>query len=165
MLLVLITAPATQAQDNERISVDAEYVSFDNERGATHLKEDVRITRGEMEVTADEGFAYRGNNGYERVELFGSPVRWRTVTEEGGETTGRSDQVVYDLLERTVTLIGEAYIEEQRGNYSGQRLIYNLDTEGVRGEGGVRLSIEPEVIDEPDEQTDSETEPNAPESN
>lgn len=161
MILVLLTAPMTQAQNNERIGVDAEYVSFDNERGATHLDENVRITRGQMEVTADEAFAYRGNNGYERIELFGTPVRWRTVTEEGGETNGHSDEVVYSLVERTVTLIGNAHIEESRGTYSGDRLVYNLDTQGVRGEGGVRLSIEPEVVDGEEGENENEgAEPN-----
>lgn len=119
----------------------------DAEKNASHLKGNVRITRGEMKVSADEGFAYRSENSYERIELFGAPVRWRTITEEGRETTGRANQVIYDLLERTITLIGEAHIEEPRGTYSGERLIYNLDTGGVQGDGGVRLSIEPEVID------------------
>lgn len=163
MLLVLLLtglATAAEAQQSGPIGVDADNFIHDADKNASHLQGNVRITRGEMEVTADEGFAYRGNNGYERVELFGAPVRWRTVTEEGGETTGHSDQVVYNLLERTVTLIGDAYLEEPRGTYSGERLVYNLDTEGVRGEGGVRLSIEPEVIDgEPDDSGDDGPEP------
>lgn len=153
-------ATAAEAQQNGPIGVDAESLKSDNERGVAQLEGNVRITRGEMEVLADEGFAYRGDNGYERIELFGSPVRWRTVTEEGGETTGSSNQVVYDLLGRTVTLIGDAHIEEPRGTYSGERLVYNLDTESVRGEGGVRLSIEPEVVDNPE---GSDAEPGEPE--
>lgn len=153
-------AAAAEAQQSGPIGVEADNVTHDGERNASHLQGNVRITRGEMEVEADEGFAYRGDNGYERVELFGAPVRWRTVTEEGGETVGRSSQVIYDLLERTVILIGEAYIEEPRGTYSGERLVYNLDTEGVRGEGGVRLSIEPEVIDGEDEQDENASEQN-----
>ncbi|WP_376694591.1 lipopolysaccharide transport periplasmic protein LptA [Wenzhouxiangella sp. EGI_FJ10409] len=140
-----------EAQQSGPIGVDADNFVHDAEKNASHLQGNVRITRGEMLVTADEGFAYRGANGYERVELFGAPVQWRTVTEEGGETTGRADQVIYNLIERTITLVGEAYLEEPRGTYTGERLVYNLDTEGVRGEGGVRLSIEPEVIDGDDE--------------
>lgn len=148
ILLLILAAPATvaEAQQSGPIGVDADNLVHDTEKNASHLQGNVRITRGEMLVTADEGFAYRGGNGYERVELFGAPVRWRTVTEQGGETTGRAEQVIYNLLDRTVTLIGEAHLEEPRGTYSGDRLIYNLDTEGVRGEGGVSLSIEPEVI-------------------
>lgn len=158
-MLLIGLATAAEAQQSGPIGVEADNVVHDGERNASHLQGGVRITRGQMEVTADEGFAYRGNNGYERVELFGAPVRWRTVTTEGGETTGRSDQVVYDLLDRTVTLIGDAYIEEPRGTYSGERLVYNLDTEGVRGEGGVRLSIEPEVIDGNGDRKDDGPEP------
>lgn len=147
MLILASLATAAEAQPSGPIGVDADNLVHDAEKNASHLQGNVRITRGEMLVTADEGFAYRGSNGYERVELFGAPVRWRTVTEEGGETTGRADQVIYNLLGRTVTLVGDAHLEEPRGTYSGERLVYNLDTEGVRGDGGVRLSIEPEVID------------------
>ncbi|MEE4303190.1 MAG: lipopolysaccharide transport periplasmic protein LptA [Wenzhouxiangella sp.] len=148
ILLLLLTglATAAEAQQSGPIGVEAENAAYDAGEDATRLQGNVHITRGEMEVNADEAFAYRGEDGYERIELFGSPVRWRTVTEEGGETTGYSNQVIYSLLERTVTLIGNAHIEEPRGTYSGERLIYNLDTERVRGEGGVRLSIEPEVV-------------------
>ncbi|RFF29115.1 lipopolysaccharide transport periplasmic protein LptA [Wenzhouxiangella sediminis] len=160
MLMLAGLATAAEAQQNGPIGVEAENASYDAGENATHLQGDVRITRGEMEVNADEAFAYRGETGYERIELFGSPVRWRTVTEEGGETTGHSNQVIYSLLERTITLVGEAHIEEPRGTYSGERLVYNLDTERVRGEGGVRLSIEPEVVDEPE---DSDAGPGEPE--
>lgn len=157
MLALLLTglATAAEAQNNGPIGVEADNAQHDTKRNASHLEGSVRITRGEMEVTADEGFAYRGDNGYERIELFGQPVRWRTLNEENRETTGHADQVIYSLTQRTVTLVGDAYIEDPRGTYSGQRLVYSLDTEGVQGEGGVRLSIEPEVIegDKPDDPT------------
>ena len=161
MLTLAYLATAAEAQQSGPIGVDADNLVHDAEKNASHLQGNVRITRGEMLVTADEGFAYRSGNGYERVELFGAPVRWRTVTEEGGKTTGRADRVIYNLIDRTVTLVGDAHLEEPRGTYSGERLVYNLDTEGVRGDGGVRLSIEPEVIDgnDGDEAGNSEQEP------
>lgn len=167
MLTLLLTmllagaATAAEAQESGPVGIQAEVSVYDADRNALHLEDNVRITRGETSVSADEGFAYRGENGYERIELFGTPVRWRTVTEEGGETTGYADQVVYNLLDRTITLVGEAHLEEPRGTYSGERLVYNLDTQGVRGEGGVSLSIEPEVVDGDGEQSaDDEPEPN-----
>lgn len=125
-------------------------MSHDADRGATHLLDNVRISRGEMQIGAHEGFGYRGPDGWQRIELFGSPVRWRTLTEAGGETTGYADQVVYDLTERTVTLIGNAYIEEARGTFSGQRLVYNVDTEATEGQGGIRMEIEPETAERDD---------------
>jgi lipopolysaccharide export system protein LptA len=161
LLILASLATAAEAQQSGPIGVEADNVTHDAQRNASRLNGDVRITRGEMQVTAEEGYAYRSDNGYERIELFGEPVRWRTLNERGEETTGYSDQVVYDLIERSVTLIGNAHIEDPRGTYSGQRLVYNLETEGVRGEGGVRLSIEPEVIDDDTgEPSENDPEPN-----
>jgi lipopolysaccharide export system protein LptA len=155
-LLGPMAAMPAAAQDAELpIGVDADDGQFDPERNAIHLVGNVRISRGELEVTADEGYAYRAENGFERIELFGAPVRWRTVTEAGGETTGRADRVVYDLIERTVTLTGEAYVEEARGTYSGERLTYDLATEGIDGEGGINMVIQPEVTD-PDADPDAD---------
>lgn len=151
MLLALGLATTAEAQFEGRVGIDAEKATYDHERGATHLVDNVRITRGEMEVIADEAFSYRGNNGLQRVELFGQPVRWRALTEEGSETTGHADQVVYDLIERTVTLIGNAYIEEPRGTFSGDELVYNLDTQATEGRGGIQMTIEPEAIENQDE--------------
>jgi lipopolysaccharide export system protein LptA len=151
MLLTMMLVTAAEAQFEGRIGIDAENATYDHERGATHLRENVRITRGSLEVTADEGFSYRGENGLQRVELFGEPVRWRALTEEGTETTGHADQVVYDLLARTVTLIGNAYIEEPRGTFSGKQLVYNLDTQATEGSGGIQMTIEPEAGEADDE--------------
>ena len=148
--LVLVMATAA-AQSNERVGINAENISFDNQRGATHLRDKVRITRGPLEVTAEEGYGYRGEGGWQRIELYGSPVRWHTVTVEGGETTGQADEVVYDLSQRTLTLIGNAHIRDERGLFSGQRLVYNLDTQATEGEGGIRMEIEPEAIDPGDD--------------
>ncbi|NEZ04670.1 lipopolysaccharide transport periplasmic protein LptA [Wenzhouxiangella sp. XN201] len=151
MMLAMMVATAAEAQFEGRISIDAEDATYDHERGATHLRDNVRITRGSLEVTADEGFSYRGDNGLQRVELFGEPVRWQALTEDGTETTGHADQVVYDLLARTVTLIGNAYIEEPRGTFSGSELVYNLDTQKTEGRGGIQMTVEPEAIGEDDE--------------
>ncbi|NBB92133.1 MAG: lipopolysaccharide transport periplasmic protein LptA [Gammaproteobacteria bacterium] len=147
MLAALLLATAAAAQTGERVGIRAENASFDNERGATHLRDNVRITRGELEIEADEGFVYRGEDGLRQIELFGTPVRWRTVTEAGGETTGQANEVVYDVLSRTVTLIGDARIQEQRGSFSGDQLVYNIDTQATEGQGGIRMEIEPETID------------------
>jgi lipopolysaccharide export system protein LptA len=168
VLLALMSLAATaEAQQSGPVDVQAENFEHDDQRNASHLQGNVRIARGELVVNADEAFAYRGDNGYERIELFGAPVNWRTVTEEGGETTGRADQVVYDLLERTVTLIGAAYIEEPRGTFSGDRLVYDLDSQSPRGEGNIRMTFEPEAVDAteaPEGESESEGEP-APDEN
>lgn len=165
MILALTLATVAEGQLEGRVGIDAENATYDHERGATHLRENVQITRDGMKVTADEGFTYRGDNGLQRVELFGSPVRWWATMENGDETTGHADKVVYDLVTSTVTLTGNAYIEEPRGTFSGDELVYNLDTQATEGRGGIQMTIEPEAMEERDQdrnqdQDDDEPGPN-----
>lgn len=149
LLLAALLATGAVAQVNDRIFIDAQSTRFDNERGALHLQENVRITRGNMEINADEGWAFRSDNSLQQVELAGSPVTWRAVTEDGSTTSGRADQVVYDPRERTITLIGNAFVEEPRGSFSGHRLTYNIDTQATEGQGGIHMEVEADVSEKP----------------
>lgn len=135
------------AQSQDRIIIDAEQTRFDRERSATHLQGEVRIRRGELEINAAEGWGFRGEAGWQRIELNGHPVTWQTHTEDGGQTTGQSDELIYDPVARTVTMIGNALIEEERGRFSGQRLIYNIDTQATEGQGGIHMEVEADAVE------------------
>lgn len=150
LTLALVTTTAAEAQSEQPISVDAESVGFDSERGATHLRENVVISHGELEVRASEGFGYQTGGRYSRIELFGSPATWHTVTEEGGETRGESEQIIYDLAANRVTMVGAARIRDSRGSFSGNRLIYDLESQRTEGDGGIQMIIEPDAIPESD---------------
>lgn len=154
-LLGLTMTTATAQQDrNLPVNVSAESGQYDADRGATHLSENVHISRGELDVHADEGYAYSTDGRYERVELFGSPARWTNVSEEGEETRGEADELVYELAENRVVMIGNARIQDSRGAFSGNRVIYDLDNERLEGDGGVNLTIEPETRRELDPEAD-----------
>ncbi len=111
--------------------------------GVQTLFGNVRIVQGELEVRADEGRAYRSDEGLQRVELFGNPTTWRMRMEDGSIATGRSQQIIYDLLENQITMLGDARIEDSQGSFTGATLTYNLGTERIEGTGGVELVIEP----------------------
>ena len=111
--------------------------------GVQTLVGNVRIVQGELDVRADEGRAYRTDEGLQRVELFGDPTTWRMRMEDGSIATGRSQQIIYDLIENQITMVGDARIEDSQGSFTGARLTYNLGTERIEGTGGVELVIEP----------------------
>lgn len=136
------TEPATPKQ-NEPIQIDAESGEYDNRINAYKLFGNVRITHGQLTVTADEGFAYQTAGEDERVELFGQPTQWTMTMEDGSQATGQSDQIVYNLSQNIITMIGNARVQDNRGTFTGARLTYNLETEKTEGEGGVQVVIEP----------------------
>lgn len=146
-------ATAQQARDLP-VNVSAESGQYDADRGATHLSENVHISRGALDVHAEEGYAYSSDGRYERVELFGSPARWTNVSEQGEETRGEADEIVYELAANRVIMIGNARIEDSRGAFSGNRVIYDLNNERLEGDGGVQLRIDPETRRELDPEAD-----------
>lgn len=132
--------------------------------GVQTLVGNVRIAQGDLVVEADEGRAYNIDGAWQRVELSGSPTTWRMVMEDGSLATGRSRQIVYDLIEDQITMIGDARIEDAQGSFTGATLTYNLVSERIEGTGGVELVIEPgerrgRPEPEPEPQPDPEPEP------
>jgi len=130
-------------QRQERIQINADSGGYDMRTGIQELRGNVRIAQGDLVVEADEGLAYNVDGQWQRVELFGSPTTWRMVMEDGTETRGRSEQIIYDLTSDQITMIDEARIQDAQGTFAGATLTYNLVSERIEGAGGVELVIEP----------------------
>ncbi|MEE4297261.1 MAG: lipopolysaccharide transport periplasmic protein LptA [Wenzhouxiangella sp.] len=130
-------------QREERIQINANSGGYDMRTGIQVLEGDVRIAQGDLVVEADRGRAYNVEGQWQRVELFGSPTTWRMVMEDGTETRGRSEEIVYDLTSDQITMLGNAHIEDAQGTFAGATLTYNLVSERIEGAGGVELVIEP----------------------
>jgi len=143
LALALTSIIASADQRQERIQINADDGAYDMRTGVQTLMGNVRIVQGELDVRADEGRAYRTDQGLQRVELFGNPTTWRMRMEDGSIATGRSQQIVYDLIENQITMIGDARIEDTQGSFTGATLTYNLGSERIEGTGGVELIIEP----------------------
>lgn len=143
LFLALIPAATSADQLQERIQINADDGTLDMRTGVQTLVGNVRIAQGDFVVEADEGRAFRVDGEWRRVELVGSPTTWRMVMEDGGITTGRSEQLIYDLIDEQITMIGNARIEDAQGSFTGATLTYSLVTERIEGTGGVELMIEP----------------------
>jgi lipopolysaccharide export system protein LptA len=141
LALSSVLAAATPAPP---ISIDAETGYLDVRTGAYHLEGNVTIIRGELVVRSNEARSFSDDQGnVERVELYGTPTTWRDLLEDGSEVNGESDEIIYDFTRNIITMVGNARIRNVQGDFSGSKLVYDLDTQRLVGDGGVRLIIEP----------------------
>jgi len=145
--MMTMALAAAELPQSQTISIDADSGVQEIDRGTTRLEGNVRIARGDLLVQADRGQAHHPDGNYERIELFGEPATWQARTEDGGEAKGHADQLIYDLLANRIIMTGDAYIRDARGTFSGQRLVYDLDSQRTEGEGGIQMIIEPDAID------------------
>jgi lipopolysaccharide export system protein LptA len=139
-------AAAPLAADKPALPIDirSDTGTYDVRSGAYHLSGNIRIARGDLIVHADEARSFSGGDGQvERIELYGSPTRWKDVLEDGSDVDGESDEIIYDFTQNVITMLGNARIRNVQGDFSGSKLVYDLDSQNLVGDGGVRLIIEP----------------------
>jgi lipopolysaccharide export system protein LptA len=143
-LLALMSAGLAAETPAPPIGVDADSGNLDVRTGAYQLSGNVTITRGALVVKADEARSFSDDAGnVERIELYGQPTTWRDVLEDGSDVDGESDELIYDFTRNLITMIGNARIRNVQGAFSGSKLVYDLDSQNLVGDGGVRLIIEP----------------------
>lgn len=143
------TAATDAAEPEPPIIIDAENSSADLRAGITRMSERVEIRRGAMLVHADAGAVYQEDGRIVEVELTGNPVTWRDRLDDGTLVEGEALMIVFDVVENIVTLTGNARLRHDQGQFAGDELVYDLDTENLAGrsdEGNrVRMVIEPEA--------------------
>jgi lipopolysaccharide export system protein LptA len=141
------------------IVIDSESSESDLRSGITRFSDNVTISRGPMLVFADEGVVRQVDGEITEIELTGSPTEWRDTLEDGTVVTGEAANIRFDVVENVVTLTGSARLQHEQGRYTGDELVYDLDTESLAGRGTegnrVRVVIEPEALD-------GESDPTAP---
>ncbi|NEP61788.1 MAG: lipopolysaccharide transport periplasmic protein LptA [Symploca sp. SIO2G7] len=168
--LALLTTPMSWAQEPERtnqvespqaitipsseapIDIDAEETSYDLRTGLFEFEHRVQIERGPMRITADRATLRQVEGEMSEIELFGNPVEWRDQLEDGSIVNGEANNIFFDVPANIVTLTQRAVIVHEKGQFTGDELIYDLTTEQLRGssegDNRVRVRIEPDAMPE-----------------
>src|SRR6056297_1460309 len=130
---------AAQAVDQTVIAppiiIDSDTNQYDLRSGVTRFSDNVSIQRGAMLVYADEGVVHQEDGRITLVELFGNPTTWRDRLDDGSIVEGRADQIEFEVIENVVTLTGNARLRHEQGEFTGNQLVYDLDTESLSGRG------------------------------
>lgn len=132
------------------IIIDSDTSDSDLRSGITRFSDNVTIQRGAMLVNADEGVVHQVDGRIAMIELFGSPTTWRDRLDDGSIVRGRANRIEFQVEENVVTLSGDARLQHEGGEFTGNQLIYDLDTESLAGrssEGNqVRVVIEGDTM-------------------
>jgi len=144
-------APADNAPAVEPpIIIDSETNQYDLRTGVTRFTDNVSIQRGPMRVSADFGEVHQAEGRITTIELTGEPTTWEDRLDDGTRVTGQAQRIHFDVLENVVTLTGQARIRHEQGEFTGEELTYDLDTENLVGRGSegnrARVIIESETL-------------------
>lgn len=154
LLVASVGLNAQQAPDDAPIAapvvIDSDDIEYDLRNGLTRFYNNVSIQRGSMRVSADEGVARQAAGDIVSIELSGNPTTWEDRLEDGSLVQGEAQRIHFAVQENVITLTSGARIRHEQGEFTGDELIYDLDTENLVGRGSAdnraRVVIEPEAM-------------------
>lgn len=150
--LLALAAPAAQALKSDAdqpLEVAANHFATNQNKHLTILTGAVKLTRGTMKGESDKGTVYQNNDDeISRVVLEGKPARLQQQLDGGGLMRATAANIDYDTDKSTAVLTGNAVvIQEGRGEFRGERIVYNTESGELTGEGdsggGITMKMQP----------------------
>ena len=148
------TVAATESDFEQPIKVDSKSQFVDGKNKTSLFKDDVRITQGSLVITANEVevIASQGE-GKEVFVARGNPASYSQKLEDGTPVTAKANEIRYEVANRTISLSGNAELQQDTSMVKGDNITYDMTTEqllatgGEDGKGGrVTTVFRPEAI-------------------
>jgi len=138
VVLLALAAPSAQALKSDReqpLDVTANHFQTDQNKHVTVLTGAVHLTQGSIKGEADKGTMHQDDaSQITRVLLEGKPARLAQQLDDGGMVNARAANIDYDAAKNVAVLTGDAVvIQEGRGEFRGERIVYNIESGEVTG--------------------------------
>lgn len=124
-------AKNSNPDDQLPIEVTADSLDVKGQTGISIYLGNVIISRGTTQLTGDKVTIYHPNKTFQKAEITGKLATFkRFLPEEQNWVNGHAEKILYDGEQRTVLLVGQAYVnQEGKNDISAPKIFYNLNTE------------------------------------
>lgn len=149
LALAAPTAQALKSDADQPLEVAANHFTTNQNKHLTVLTGAVKLTRGTMKGESDKGTVYQNDaDEISRVVLEGKPARMQQQLDGGGLMRATAANIDYDTDKSTAILTGNAFVvQEGRGEFRGERIVYNTESGELTGEGnsggGITMKMQP----------------------
>ena len=154
-LIVMTGLPAVSYAGKEDFSKTIEIASqqsfLDRIAKRSVYRGNVLITQGTLELKAEE-MQIDASNGADR-EVFvatGTPAQYSQQQENGTMVHARANKIEYHRETRTLSLEGNAEVEQNSSSVKGNSIVFNMELEQImaqgqnQGDGRVITILQPE---------------------
>ena len=143
-----ITTQALPEDRSKPIDVVASNAKLDDKTGITVLTGAVKIVQGSMTMTADKLVIHRNKQGdISKMIATGKPAFF-TQQQQKNQPFSKAwgTKMDYSIAKQTVTITGNARVEQLSDKFTGQKITYRMDKAIVEATGGkqrVKMIIQP----------------------
>lgn len=151
LFAVALAADAAPAPE-ESIYLEADKAEIDDKQGVSVYTGAVKLTRGALTVLADKLTVYRNKQELQKIIAVGVPVRLHQAAGPATkEARGEGRRVEYDPKSGDVLLQDNAVLHQERNEFSGNEIRYNVNSESVNATRGQAADQRVRVIIHPKE--------------
>jgi lipopolysaccharide export system protein LptA len=108
-------------------------LDFENSRWI--ISGGVRITAEGGRLHSDKAVVSFRDNVISQATITGTPAEFEQQRDDGSTSRGHANTIDYETASGTVSLLQNAWLSVGRSEVTGPRLVYNIKTQSVQGQG------------------------------
>ena len=154
MLTLISFSSAAKVNDlMQEVKISAASQEADIKNNQIIFNGPVEVTQGSIKIKADELRAFSKENSTGRILVAtGNPATYSQVMADGRPASASAKEIRYELSTRTLTLIGDATLEQEGSQVTGNQIRYNIEQQQLiaesTGNDRVITIIQPENYQE-----------------
>ncbi|MCG9698188.1 lipopolysaccharide transport periplasmic protein LptA [Shewanella sp. Isolate11] len=135
LALASLNATAKENDLLQEVKISAASQEADIKNNQVIFNGPVEITQGSIKIKADELRAFsKENDGGKILIAVGNPATYSQVMENGRPASASAKEIRYELSNRTLTLIGNATLEQEGSQVTGNQIRYNIELQQLIAE-------------------------------
>ena len=128
-------AQAVQSDFSKPISVDSNKQIAELAKNKITFLDNVVIIQGSIEIHADKVEILRTDTGeVKSMTAIGRPATFKQLMDNGRNVNAQALQITYEPKIQTITLLKNAFIQQENSKLSSDKIIYNIGTEKMEAE-------------------------------
>ncbi|ORM73806.1 lipopolysaccharide ABC transporter substrate-binding protein LptA [Pantoea wallisii] len=126
LLATSLPALALTGDSDKPVNIDSVNQALDLQGNVATFTGNVIVTQGTIKITADKVVVTRpgGDSNKTIVDAYGNPATFYQMQDNGKPVKGHAAKLHYELANDFVELTGNAFIEQQDSNITGDRITY-----------------------------------------
>ncbi len=129
-----VAAKESDLLQEVKISAASQYADIKNNQ--VIFKGPVEVTQGSIKIKADELRAFsKPDNAGKVLVAEGNPATYSQIMEDDRPASASAKEISYELSTRTLTLKGNATLEQEGSQVTGNLIRYNIEQQQLVAEG------------------------------
>jgi lipopolysaccharide export system protein LptA len=150
-----LSAAAKEGDLTQELKISAASQTVDIKNNRIIFNGPVEVTQGSIKIHADELSAVSGEKEGNKILIAkGNPATYSQVMDDGRPAAASAREIRYELSSRTLTLTGNASLDQAGSRVTGNRIQYNIKRQQLvaessgKGNDRVITIIQPESYQE-----------------